>query len=372
MFDVSMKQLLEAGVHFGHQTRRWNPKMRKYIFAERNGIYIIDLQKTLRLLEDAYEFARQTARSGGRGLFVGTKKQAQAAVEEEAARAGCFFVTTRWLGGTLTNYETIKKNIDRLKAIEAMEEDGSLAKYGKKERLEFAREKARLIKLYRGIRDMKRLPQLLFIIDPRRESIALREANRLGIPVVALVDTNCDPRNVDYVIPSNDDAIRAIKLLVGKMADAVIEGMALRKEEEQFEPSERMVALGMDEPELSDEDLLGEATLAKMAEEAAAAEAAEEAAAALAAAEEAAESEGEPQPEDAEVSTEESDTDGEAEAPAAEEAVETAAAEVETEEVEESEEVEQEPVEADAQVEEEDVEGSEEEQADEDTEEDED
>ncbi|HUU56226.1 MAG TPA: 30S ribosomal protein S2, partial [bacterium] len=158
MFDVSMKQLLEAGVHFGHQTRRWNPKMRKYIFAERNGIYIIDLQKTLRLLEDAYEFARAAARSGGRGLFVGTKKQAQAAVEEEAERAGCFFVTTRWLGGTLTNYETIKKNIDRLKALEAMEEDGSLAKYGKKERLEFSREKARLVKLYRGIRDMKRLP----------------------------------------------------------------------------------------------------------------------------------------------------------------------------------------------------------------------
>jgi small subunit ribosomal protein S2 len=242
MFDVSMKQLLEAGVHFGHQTRRWNPKMRKYIFAERNGIYIIDLQKTLRLLEDAYEFARQTARNGGRGLFVGTKKQAQAAVEEEAERAGCFFVTTRWLGGTLTNYETIKKNIDRLKALEAMEEDGSLAKYGKKERLEFSREKARLVKLYRGIRDMKRLPQLLFIVDPRREAIALREANRLGIPVVALVDTNCDPDPVDYVVPGNDDAIRSIRVMAATMAAGFADGRGEASEGAEGAEGEEVIA----------------------------------------------------------------------------------------------------------------------------------
>lgn len=242
MFDVSMKQLLEAGVHFGHQTRRWNPKMRKYIFAERNGIYIIDLQKTLRLLEEAYDFARETARAGGRALLVGTKKQAQAAVEEEATRAGAFYVTTRWLGGTLTNFETIKMNIDRLKAIEAMEEDGSLAKYNKKERLQFQKEKDRLTKLYRGIRDMRRLPQLVFLIDPRREAIALREANRLGIPVVALVDTNCDPDPVNYVIPGNDDAIRSIRIMASTIASGVIDGRAEATEGEEGAPSEEVVA----------------------------------------------------------------------------------------------------------------------------------
>lgn len=226
MFEISMKQLLEAGVHFGHQTRRWNPKMRKYIFAERNGIYIIDLQKTLRLLEEAYNFARDTARDGGQILFVGTKKQAQAAVEEEAARAGAFYVTTRWLGGTLTNFETIKKNIERLKALEAMEEDGSLARYNKKERLQIQKERDRLNKLYNGIRDMRRLPQLVFLIDPRREGIALREANRLGIPVVALVDTNCDPDPVDYVVPGNDDAIRSIRVMASTVAGAVLDGRA--------------------------------------------------------------------------------------------------------------------------------------------------
>jgi small subunit ribosomal protein S2 len=230
MFEISMKQLLEAGVHFGHQTRRWNPKMRKYIFAERNGIYIIDLQKTLRLLEEAYNFARDTARDGGQVLFVGTKKQAQAAVEEEAARAGAFYVTTRWLGGTLTNFETIKKNIERLKALEAMEEDGSLARYNKKERLQIQKEKDRLSKLYNGIRDMRRLPQLVFLIDPRREGIALREANRLGIPVVALVDTNCDPDPVDYVVPGNDDAIRSIRVMASTVAGAVLDGRAAATE----------------------------------------------------------------------------------------------------------------------------------------------
>ena len=233
MFEVSMKQLLEAGVHFGHQTRRWNPKMRKYIFAERNGIYIIDLQKTLRLLEEAYDFARDTSRAGGRVLFVGTKKQAQAAVEEEATRAGAFYVTTRWLGGTLTNFETIKMNIDRLKAIEEMEEDGSLAKYNKKERLRFQKEKDRLTRLYRGIRDMRRLPQMVFLVDPRREAIALREANRLGIPVVALVDTNCDPDPVDHIIPGNDDAIRSIRVTASTIATGVVDGRAEATEGEE-------------------------------------------------------------------------------------------------------------------------------------------
>ncbi len=233
MFEVSMKQLLEAGVHFGHQTRRWNPKMRKFIFAERNGIYIIDLQKTLRLLEVAYDFARDTSRAGGRVLFVGTKKQAQAAVEEEATRAGAFYVTTRWLGGTLTNFETIKMNIDRLKAIEAMEEEGSLAKYNKKERLQFQKEKDRLTRLYRGIRDMRRLPQMVFLVDPRREAIALREANRLGIPVVALVDTNCDPDPVDHIIPGNDDAIRSIRVTASTIATGVVDGRAEATEGEE-------------------------------------------------------------------------------------------------------------------------------------------
>ena len=242
MFEVSMKQLLEAGVHFGHQTRRWNPKMRKYIFAERNGIYIIDLQKTLRLLEEAYEFARNTSRAGGRVLFVGTKKQAQAAVEEEATRAGAFYVTTRWLGGTLTNFETIKMNIERLKAIEAMEEDGSLAKYNKKERLQFQKEKDRLTRLYRGIRDMRRLPQMVFLVDPRREAIALAEANRLAIPVVALVDTNCDPDPVDHIIPGNDDAIRSIRVTASTIATGVVDGRAEATEGEEGAKGEEVVA----------------------------------------------------------------------------------------------------------------------------------
>lgn len=242
MFEVSMKQLLEAGVHFGHQTRRWNPKMRKFIFAERNGIYIIDLQKTLRLLEEAYDFARDTSRAGGRVLFVGTKKQAQAAVEEEATRAGAFYVTTRWLGGTLTNFETIKMNIDRLKAIEEMEEDGSLAKYNKKERLQFQKEKDRLTRLYRGIRDMRRLPQMVFLVDPRREAIALREANRLGIPVVALVDTNCDPDPVDHIIPGNDDAIRSIRVTASTIATGVVDGRAEATEGEEGAEGGEVVA----------------------------------------------------------------------------------------------------------------------------------
>ncbi len=224
MFDVSMKQLLEAGVHFGHQTRRWNPKMKRYIFAERNGIYIIDLQKTLQKLEAAYDFVRATAAAGGYALFVGTKKQAQDAIVENATRSGAFYVVGRWLGGTLTNFETIRKNIDRLKRIEEMEGDGSIGRYVKRERLSFQRQKARLIKFYQGIKSMARPPQLVFVIDPRREDIAVREANRLGIPVVALVDTNCDPDPINYVIPGNDDAIRSIRLITTAVADALAEG----------------------------------------------------------------------------------------------------------------------------------------------------
>jgi len=224
MFDITMKQLLEAGVHFGHQTRRWNPKMKKYIFAERNGIYIIDLQKTLRKLEEAYEFAHAVGRGGGKALFIGTKKQAQAAVQEEAARCGAFYVTNRWLGGTLTNFMTIRKNIDRFKKLEQMEEDGSLGKYVKKEQLDLLKEKGRLNKLYSGIKDMVRLPSIIYVIDPRREDIAVREANRLSIPVVGLVDTNCDPDPVNYVVPGNDDAIRSIRLVTAAVADALVSG----------------------------------------------------------------------------------------------------------------------------------------------------
>jgi small subunit ribosomal protein S2 len=224
MFDVSLKHLLEAGVHFGHQTRRWNPKMKRFIFAERNGIYIIDLQKTIQKLEEAYVFARDDARRGGRALFVGTKKQAQAPVVEEASRAGAFYVIGRWLGGTLTNFETIRKNIDRLKRLEAMEADGTLAKYTKKEQLSLTRERDRLIKLYAGIKEMNRLPTLVFVIDPRREAIAVKEANRLGIPVVGLVDTNCDPDPITHVIPGNDDAIRSIRLMAATVANAIAEG----------------------------------------------------------------------------------------------------------------------------------------------------
>lgn len=233
MFEVTMKQLLEAGVHFGHQTRRWNPKMKKYIFAARNGIYIIDLQKTIKKLEEAYNFVRDAARAGGRALFVGTKKQAQAIIAEEAARAGAFYVNNRWLGGTLTNFQTIRKNIDRLKNLEAMEADGSLGRFIKKEQLVLLRERERLSKLYSGIREMTRLPNLLYVVDPRREDIAVREARRLGIPVVALVDTNCDPDVVDYVIPGNDDAIRSIRLVTATVADAYVEGRAEATEGEE-------------------------------------------------------------------------------------------------------------------------------------------
>jgi len=224
MAVISMKQLLEAGVHFGHQTRRWNPKMKKYIFTERNGIYIIDLQKTVKKIEEAYNFVRQLGEDGGTILFVGTKKQAQESVKEEANRSGMFYVNQRWLGGTLTNFQTIRKRINRLKEIEKMEEDGTFEVLPKKETVDLLKEKERLLKFLGGIKDMKKLPDAIFVIDPRKESIAIAEARKLGIPIVGIVDTNCDPDEIDYVIPANDDAIRAVKLLTSTMADAIIEG----------------------------------------------------------------------------------------------------------------------------------------------------
>ncbi|MCL6447751.1 MAG: 30S ribosomal protein S2 [Armatimonadetes bacterium] len=224
MAIISMKQLLEAGVHFGHQTRRWNPKMAPYIFTDRNGIYIIDLQKTVKKIEEAYNFVKELSAGGGTILFVGTKKQAQEAVREEATRAGMFYVNQRWLGGMLTNFQTIRHRIERLLELEKMEADGSLYALPKKEIAELTREKEKLEKSVGGIKGMKKLPDALFVIDPRKERIAVAEARKLGIPIVAVVDTNCDPEEIDYVIPGNDDAIRAVRLLTGKMADAVLEG----------------------------------------------------------------------------------------------------------------------------------------------------
>ncbi|ADG82213.1 30S ribosomal protein S2 [Thermincola ferriacetica] len=224
MAVISMKQLLEAGVHFGHQTRRWNPKMAQYIFTDRNGIYIIDLQKTVKMVEIAYEFIKNTVAEGKTILFVGTKKQAQEAVKEEAERCGMFYVNQRWLGGMLTNFHTIRKRINRLQELEKMEVDGTFEVLPKKEVAALQHEKEKLQKFLGGIKDMKELPGALFVIDPRKERIAVAEARKLGIPIVAIVDTNCDPDEIDYVIPGNDDAIRAVKLLTSKMADAVLEG----------------------------------------------------------------------------------------------------------------------------------------------------
>jgi len=224
MAVVSMKQLLEAGVHFGHQTRRWNPKMAQYIFTERNGIYIIDLQKTVRKLEESYNFIRETSMEGRSVLFVGTKKQAQESVKEEALRADSFYVNARWLGGMLTNFNTIRRRIDRLAQLRTMETDGTFELLPKKEVIKLNLEIEKLEKFLGGIKDMKSLPGALFIVDPRKERIAVAEARNLGIPIVAIVDTNCDPDEIDYVIPGNDDAIRAVKLIAGIMANAIIEG----------------------------------------------------------------------------------------------------------------------------------------------------
>ena len=224
MAVISMKQLLEAGVHFGHQTRRWNPKMAKYIFTERNGIYIIDLQKTVKKVDEAYAFLRSVAEEGKSVLFVGTKKQAQEAIKEEALRANMFYVNERWLGGMMTNFQTIQKRVNRLKELEAMEADGTFEVLTKKEVQGLRHEMEKLEKYLGGIKEMNKLPGALFVVDPRKERIAVAEARKLNIPIVAIVDTNCDPDEVDYVIPGNDDAIRAVKLLTGRMADAIMEG----------------------------------------------------------------------------------------------------------------------------------------------------
>ena len=231
MAVVSMKQLLEAGVHFGHQTRRWNPKMAPYIYTERNGIYIIDLQKTVKKLEEAYNFVRDLAAGGQSLLFVGTKKQAQDAIREEAERAGQFYVNARWLGGMLTNFKTMRTRINRLNQLKKMQEDGTFDLLPKKEVIKLQLEIAKLEKYLGGVKEMKKLPGAMFVVDPRKEKNAIAEARKLGIPVVAIVDTNCDPDEIDYVIPGNDDAIRAIKLISQTMANAVLEG----KQGEQLE-----------------------------------------------------------------------------------------------------------------------------------------
>ena len=223
MSVISMKQLLEAGVHFGHQTRRWNPKMAKFIFTERNGIYIIDLQKTVKKIDEAYKFMQEVAETGKPILFVGTKKQAQEAIKEEAQRCGMYFVNERWLGGMLTNHKTIKTRIQKLRELEAMEEDGTFDVLPKKEVIKLRAEKEKLEKFLGGVKDMPELPAALFVVDPRKENIAIQEAHRLGIPVIGTVDTICDPDEIDYPIPANDDAIRAVKLITGAMASAIIE-----------------------------------------------------------------------------------------------------------------------------------------------------
>ena len=233
MAVVSMKQLLEAGVHFGHQTRRWNPKMAEYIFTERNGIYIIDLQKTVKKIEEAYFFIREVAANGGEVLFVGTKKQAQESIKEEAERVGMYYVNARWLGGMLTNFKTIKKRIERLDKLKKMEQEGVFDLLPKKEFVKLRLEAEKLEKFLGGIKNMKKLPAAIFVVDPRKERIAIAEARKLGIPIVAIVDTNCDPDEVDYVIPGNDDAIRAVKLMASIVSNAILEG----RQGEQFDDS---------------------------------------------------------------------------------------------------------------------------------------
>jgi len=266
MAIVSMKSLLESGVHFGHRTHKWHPSMKPYIFTERNSIHIIDLQKTVKALQEAYDLVRDTVAEGGTVLLVGTKRQAQETIQDEATRAGMPYVTARWLGGMLTNWRTIRQRVNELERLERMRDKGDFERITKKEALILSRKIERLETLLGGIRHMTGLPELLFVVDVRREDTAIHEANLLEIPVIAMVDTNCDPRNVDYVIPSNDDAIRAIKLLVGKIADAVVEGKAMRKDvtEEELQPAAISMQGVEEEAELSDEELLGAATLAKI------------------------------------------------------------------------------------------------------------
>jgi small subunit ribosomal protein S2 len=265
MTGISMKALLESGVHFGHRTHKWHPAMKPYIFTERNGIHIIDLQKTVKAVQQTINIVRDKVAEGGSVLFVGTKRQAQETIQDEAIRANMPYVTARWLGGMLTNWRTIRQRINELERLERMRDKGDFGRLTKKEALILTRKIERLESLLGGIRQMTRIPELLFVVDVRREATAIHEANLLRVPVIALVDTNCDPSNVDYVIPSNDDAIRAIKLLVSKIADAAIEGSALRKDVEEVEAPPVQVSIpGAEEPELSDEELLGAATLAKI------------------------------------------------------------------------------------------------------------
>ena len=266
MAVISMKALLESGVHFGHRTHKWHPAMKPYIFTERNGIHIIDLQKTVKAVEQAYALIRDAVAEGGTVLFVGTKRQAQETVQSEAVRCGMPYVTDRWLGGMLTNWRTIRARINELERLERMRDAGDFGRITKKEALILTRVIARLEVLLGGIRSMVRVPELLFVVDVSREATAIHEANLLKIPVIGMVDTNCDPGGVDYVIPSNDDAIRAIKLMVGKIAEAAVEGRAMRKEEVAEEPALAAQA-EIEEPELADEELLGEATLAKLSQQ---------------------------------------------------------------------------------------------------------
>ena len=276
MAIISMKALLESGVHFGHRTNKWDPRMKPYIFTERNGIHIIDLQQTVKLLTQSYNVVRDTIANGGTVLFVGTKRQAQETVVEEANRCGMPFVTERWLGGMLTNWSTMHQRIQELERLEQLRDSGEINRLTKKEGLLIQREIERLLIRLSGVRNMKRVPELLFIVDVCREDAAVHEANKLNIPIVAMVDTNCNPQGIDYVIPSNDDAIRAIKLLVAKMADAVLEGKASRKEEEPEEtatdeaqtsaakPSRKAARQSDQDDEVGEEALLGAATLAKL------------------------------------------------------------------------------------------------------------
>ena len=256
MAALTMKELLEAGVHFGHQTKRWNPKMQKYIFGERNGIYIIDLQKTLKKFREAYAYVRDLAAGGGTLLMVGTKKQAQESVFEEATRCGMFYVNHRWLGGTLTNFATIRKSIARLKKLDEMSETGEYERLPKKEVIGLERERAKLQSTLVGIKNMDRLPSAVFIIDPKKENIAVEEAQRLAIPIVAIVDTNCDPTGIDYPVPGNDDAIRAVRLITSRMADAILEGVGtLAKEEAEAEE-----AAAVDEPVVTETEMSASAS----------------------------------------------------------------------------------------------------------------
>lgn len=262
MANISMKALLESGVHFGHRTHRWHPQMKPYIFTERNGIHIIDLQQTVKAMDEVYNLIRDKVSEGGTVLFVGTKRQAVETIEEEARRSGMPYVTVRWLGGMLTNWFTMRQRINELERLERMREKGEFDRLTKKEGLMLNRKIDKLLARFGGIRKMHRLPDYIFIVDVRREETAVREANSLGIPIIALVDTNCDPRDIDYVIPSNDDAIRTIKLMVGFIADAVMEGKAMRKDEDIEEMPSAPMSEG--EEELSDAELLGASTLAKL------------------------------------------------------------------------------------------------------------